>query len=72
MMIELTKRVEQVCSLIAKGMSDKEIAKELNMAPMTVRLHGVKARQIFNAKNRTELALKYLEDRGILKNEKCS
>lgn len=65
-MIELTPRVEQVCSLIAKGMSDKEIARELNMAEMTVRLHGVTARKAFNAKNRTELALKYLEDRGLI------
>lgn len=66
MMIELTKRVEQVCSLIAKGMSDKEIARELNISGMTVRLHGITARRVFGAKNRTELALKYLADRGLI------
>lgn len=65
-MINLTPRVEEVCKLVAKGLLNKEIAFEMGISEMTVKLHVIEARKAFSAKNRTELALRYLEDRGII------
>lgn len=66
-MIRLSKSQEKVCNLAAKGLSDKEIAYALNISESTVNLHLWEAKKKFNVKNRTKLALKYLEDRGLIK-----
>lgn len=66
-MIRLTERVEEVCNLVAKGLSDKEIATALDISVATVKLHVWVARKAFGVNSRTRLALLYLEDRGLIK-----
>lgn len=65
-MIRLTERVEEVCNLVAKGLSDKEIATALDISVATVKLHIWGARKAFGVNNRTKLALLYLKDRGLV------
>lgn len=65
-MIKLTPRVEEVCKLAAKGLLNKEIADIMGISEATVKLHIIKALRTFGVKNRVELALKYLEDRGLI------
>ena len=65
-MIKLTKREELIGSLVAKGMSDREISEALGIALPTVKLHVYSARKKFGVSNRTKLALKYLEDRDLI------
>lgn len=65
-MIKLSPRLEQVCELVAKGYSDKEIAIKLEISLETVKQHMWKVKKIFRVPNRTLLALKYLYDRNII------
>lgn len=65
-MIKLTKRLEEICKLVAQGLGDSEIAGITGITLATVKLHVWRARQIFGVKNRTALAIKYLDDRGAI------
>ena len=66
-MIKLSERVEEVCKMVAKGLSDKEIAIALDISVATVKIHVWVARKAFGVNSRTKLALLYLEDRGMIK-----
>lgn len=59
----ITKREQEIISLICEGKTNKEIAAELFISPTTVRDHNSNIFQKVNVKNRTEVALlfnKYL------------
>lgn len=72
-MIELPNRLEQVCQLVAKGYTDKEIAIELNISLATVKQHLWKIKKKLGVTNRTLVALKYLKDRAYIlyRNDVC-
>lgn len=50
----LTDRQQEVLQQMTKGMSNKEIARELNMSPSTVKVHVAAILREFNVKNRTQ------------------
>jgi RNA polymerase sigma factor (sigma-70 family) len=56
----LTRRERQILSLVARGMTEIEIAKELQCSPETVKTHKAKARQKLNLKNNVEMTAWYL------------
>lgn len=56
----LTPRQSQIAALVAKGKLNKEIAEELAISFDTVRSHLRLARKTLGARNRTELAAKYV------------
>lgn len=62
-MRDLTRREQEVLSLIAKGLRDKQIAESLGVLPNTVKSH---TRNIFSkleVHNRTQATLIYLSER---------
>ena len=54
---QLTRREAQVLELIAKGLSNKEAAQQLDLAEATVKIHVRSILKKMKAKNRTQLAL---------------
>jgi DNA-binding NarL/FixJ family response regulator len=54
---QLTRREAQVLELVAKGLSNKEVAKQLGLAEATVKIHVRSTLRKMKAKNRTQLAL---------------
>ncbi len=65
----LTKREEQIISLVATGMKDGAIAHCVGISPRTVHAH---LRRIFtktNSKNRSEAAFWYLKAKKLIKEE---
>ncbi len=50
----LTKRQTEVLELMAKGMSNKEIARALVVSEHTIKIHVTAVLKLFNAENRTE------------------
>jgi len=62
----LTRREEQVLTLIDKGYSNREIASELVVSLNTVKRHVAAIMQKFGAKNRTEAA-RLARQKSILK-----
>ena len=63
----LSRREVEVLRSLTRGLSNKEIAEELNLAVETVRWHLKQIYDKFHVHSRTEAALKYLqlqEDRG--------
>jgi DNA-binding NarL/FixJ family response regulator len=54
---QLTRREAQVLELIAKGLSNKEVAKQLGLAEATVKIHVRSILKKMKVKNRTQLAL---------------
>jgi DNA-binding NarL/FixJ family response regulator len=54
--LKLTRRQAQVLPLLAKGMSNKEIARELNIAEGTTKVHTTALLRALGARNRTEAA----------------
>jgi len=54
----LTNRQKQVLVLLAKGMSNKEIARELSVSEHTVKIHVTAILRLFRASNRTEVVVK--------------
>lgn len=56
-----SKREQDVIKLIAKGITQKEIADTLHIAPKTVEVHIRNLFQRFGVKNSTELVVKYLK-----------
>jgi DNA-binding NarL/FixJ family response regulator len=56
----LTQRERQVARLLIKGLSDKEIARELRVEPKTVSNWVYSLKQKMGAENRSQVALLYL------------
>lgn len=54
--IELTEREQEVLNLLAQGMSNKEIGKQLNRSPFTVRHHVSQLIRKLGASNRAAVA----------------
>ncbi len=52
----LTDRQRDVLRLVARGLSNKEIAGQLNLAPETVKTHLAQIQTVLGAKNRTDAA----------------
>ncbi|CAM3164679.1 LuxR family transcriptional regulator [Sphingomonas antarctica] len=50
----LTDRQRDVLRLVARGLSNKEIASELKLAPETVKTHLARIQTILGARNRTD------------------
>ncbi|MEB6377658.1 LuxR C-terminal-related transcriptional regulator [Leclercia adecarboxylata] len=55
----LTPREQEVASLVCKGLSDKEVARLLNIGFTTVRTHLNQALKKLDCANRTELASRF-------------
>ncbi len=49
---KLTERKKQICRLLAQGLTDKEIAKELNVTSVTISKHLQDVNKIFNVGSR--------------------
>jgi DNA-binding NarL/FixJ family response regulator len=64
-MSELTPREFQVLTLITRGMSNRDIARELNIADKTVRIHVSGVLDKMNAHDRTQAAI-YAIQHGIV------
>lgn len=54
----LTGRQREVMQLIAEGKSNKEIARELNLAETTVKMHMTHIMRVLNVSNRTQAVVK--------------
>jgi len=54
----LTERERQVMALIAQGLSNKEIARLLNVTPSTIKVHVHHIFMKLAVRNRTALAIK--------------
>ena len=57
----LTTRQDEVLALITRGLSNKEIARDLNMAEGTVKIHVAGIFRRLEVQNRTEAALRARE-----------
>jgi len=57
-MPKLTKRQRQVLELILKGMSNKDIARELKLAEGTIKIHSIAIYRELGVANRTQAALR--------------
>jgi LuxR family transcriptional regulator, transcriptional regulator of spore coat protein len=57
----LTEREQQVLELVAKGLSAKEVAHEIDIAPRTVERHIENVRLKTRARNRTHMVTIALE-----------
>lgn len=55
----LTSREQDVAALMARGLSDKEIAEKLSLQVSTVKVHVKSLLRKFEAANRTQFALRY-------------
>lgn len=55
----LTPREQDVAALLARGLSDKEIAEHLSLQVGTVKVHVKSLLRKFDAPNRTHFALRY-------------
>jgi DNA-binding NarL/FixJ family response regulator len=55
-MPKLTRRQNEILPLLAQGMSNKEIAKHLSIAPGTTKIHTAALLRALRAHNRTEAA----------------
>jgi DNA-binding NarL/FixJ family response regulator len=54
---ELTERERQILELVAKGQSNKEVARELDLAEKTVKHHMTNVLEKLQVRNRVEAAL---------------
>jgi two-component system, NarL family, nitrate/nitrite response regulator NarL len=61
----LTHRESEVMTLLAHGLSNKEIARDLGIAVATVKNHVHAVLDKLNARNRTEAIIKLGEDRSL-------
>ncbi len=55
---KLTKRQSQVLGLILKGLSNKDIARELKLAEGTIKIHSIAIYRELGVSNRTQAALR--------------
>ncbi len=62
---KLTKRQKEVLDLMARGMSNKEIARALDISEHTVKIHVTAILKLLNAENRTE-AVVMAHNAGII------
>ena len=62
---QLTQRQREVLKEMGKGFSNKEIARELNMSPSTVKVHVAAILKELKAKNRT-IAVSLAKDSGLI------
>ncbi|ABD80833.1 response regulator [Saccharophagus degradans] len=62
---QLTERQLHVLHEMLKGLSNKEIARELNMSPSTVKVHVAAILREFNVKNRTQ-AVAHARQKNII------
>ena len=63
----LTRREQQVAGLAAKGMTNDEIAKKLSIAEGTTKAHLHNIYVKLGVRDRTALALHYLDHRRRLR-----
>ncbi len=61
---QLTARQTNVLAEVVKGLANKEIARELNMSPSTVKVHVAAILREFDVKNRTQ-AVSYARKNGL-------
>jgi DNA-binding NarL/FixJ family response regulator len=54
--LKLTRRQNQILLLLARGLSNKEISRELNIAEGTAKVHTTALLRALGARNRTEAA----------------
>jgi NarL family two-component system response regulator LiaR len=66
--VNLTRREQQVLDLLAKGLSNKEIADQLVLSELTIRSHVSSILAKLNQENRTQAAL-YALRRGLVTKE---
>ena len=52
---ELTRRERQVATMMAEGLTSKEIARALDISPRTVEVHRARLLEKFGARNSLEL-----------------
>lgn len=62
---KLTTRQHEVLVLVGKGMSNKEIARVLDVSDHTIKIHVAAVLRLFNAANRTE-AVVMAQNAGII------
>jgi DNA-binding NarL/FixJ family response regulator len=55
---QLTKRQREVLQLLTRGLSNKEIARVLDIAEATTKIHLAAALRTIDVRNRTEAAFK--------------
>jgi DNA-binding NarL/FixJ family response regulator len=54
----LTRRQVQILAEVAKGLTDKEVARALNLSPRTVEMHVARALAVLDCRSRTEAVRK--------------
>lgn len=62
---KLTARQQEVLTLMGRGMSNKEIARALEVSDHTIKIHVAAVLRLFNAANRTE-AVVMAQNSGII------
>lgn len=65
--LPLTARQTEVLTLLAKGASNKEIARELTLSPATVKVHVAALLAALNARNRSEVVSRAYDNGWIKK-----
>lgn len=63
--VQLTARQKDVFEKLAEGLSNKEIARKLDMSPSTVKVHVAAILRICNVSNRTQ-AVSYAQTHSLL------
>lgn len=63
--IQFTDRQQQVLNLMGDGLSNKEIAKKLEMSPSTVKVHVAAILRLCDASNRTQ-AVAFAKNNGLI------
>lgn len=65
----LTRREDEICSLVAEGLKNREIAQVLNLSEHTVKNHLFRIFERLGISSRTELILYVLAQRGVAAHE---
>lgn len=59
-----SKREREIADLLARGLSEKEIAAKLNISPATVNNHTRNIREKFDLSKNSEIVLLYIAERN--------